>query len=146
MSVVAPDLRGKIYRERRLMQPVETTEYLRRQKVANVGTVDVNGWPYVVPLVTAVTRVQIWSGTPSPFRKLEETAEIFIGTKRHTCKSMPINWRPPEGSLLSLVILMSSCALPGRAIARRGHRLTILDSVPATIHALEPASDRRRSQ
>src|SRR5512135_2292622 len=72
MSVVAPDLRGKIYRERRLMQPVETTEYLRRQKVANVGTVDVNGWPYVVPLVMA-------------------TAEIFIGTKRHTGKSMPIN-------------------------------------------------------
>jgi uncharacterized protein len=51
MSVVAPDLRGKIYRERRLMQPAETTEFLRRQKVANVGTVDVNGWPYVVPLV-----------------------------------------------------------------------------------------------
>ena len=51
MSAVAPDLRGKIYRERRLMQPAETTEFLRRQKVANVGTVDANGWPYVVPLV-----------------------------------------------------------------------------------------------
>lgn len=53
MSVVAPDLRGKIYRERRLMQPAETTEFLRRQKVANVGTVDVNGWPYVVPWSTS---------------------------------------------------------------------------------------------
>jgi nitroimidazol reductase NimA-like FMN-containing flavoprotein (pyridoxamine 5'-phosphate oxidase superfamily) len=51
MSAVAPDLRGKIYRERRLMQSAETTEFLRQQKVANVGTVDVNGWPYVVALV-----------------------------------------------------------------------------------------------
>ena len=51
MSAVAPDLRGKIYRERRLMQPAETTEFLRRQKVANVGTVDASGRPYVVPLV-----------------------------------------------------------------------------------------------
>ena len=51
MSAVVPDLRGQIYRERRLMQPAETTEFLRRQKVANVGTVDVNGWRYVVPLV-----------------------------------------------------------------------------------------------
>jgi len=46
-----PDLRGRMYRERRLMPPAETTEFLRRQKVANVDTVDANGWPYVVPLV-----------------------------------------------------------------------------------------------
>lgn len=51
MTAAVPDLRGRMYRERRLMQPAETTEFLRRQKVANVGTVDVNGWPYVVPLV-----------------------------------------------------------------------------------------------
>jgi len=51
MSTATPDLRGRMYRERRLMQPAETTEFLRRQKVANVGTVDANGWPYVVPLV-----------------------------------------------------------------------------------------------
>ena len=51
MSTATPDLRGRMYHERRLMQPAETTEFLRRQKVANVGTVDANGWPYVVPLV-----------------------------------------------------------------------------------------------
>ena len=51
MSTTVPDLRGRMYRERRLMQPEETAEFLRRQKVANVGTVDANGRPYVVPLV-----------------------------------------------------------------------------------------------
>ena len=51
MSTAVPDLRGCMYRERRLMPPQETTEFLRRQKVANVGTVDANGRPYVVPLV-----------------------------------------------------------------------------------------------
>jgi len=51
MSTAALDLRGRMYRDRRLMQPAETTEFLRRQKVANVGTVDANGRPYVVPLV-----------------------------------------------------------------------------------------------
>ena len=51
MSTVVPDLRGRMYRERRLMPPEETAEFLRRQRVANVGTVDANGRPYVVPLV-----------------------------------------------------------------------------------------------
>ena len=53
MSTATPDLRGRMYRERRLMQPTETTEFLRRQKVANVGTVDASGRPYVVPLATS---------------------------------------------------------------------------------------------
>ncbi len=51
MSTAVPDLRGRMYRERRLMPPQETIEFLRRQKVANVGTVDASGRPYVVPLV-----------------------------------------------------------------------------------------------
>lgn len=51
MSTAVPDLRGRMYRDRRLMQPQETTEFLRRQKVANLGTVDAHGRPYVVPLV-----------------------------------------------------------------------------------------------
>ena len=51
MSAAVPDLRGRMYRERRLMPPAEATEFLRQQKVANVGTVDANGRPYVVPLV-----------------------------------------------------------------------------------------------
>jgi hypothetical protein len=38
MSTATPDLRGRMYRERRLIQPAETTESLRRQKVANVGS------------------------------------------------------------------------------------------------------------
>lgn len=50
MFTTVPDLCGRMYRERRLMQPTETTEFLRRQKVANVGTVDRNGRPYVIPL------------------------------------------------------------------------------------------------
>ncbi len=45
------DLRGKLHREKRLMTPNDTTEFLRNQQIANVGTVDKNGWPYVVPLV-----------------------------------------------------------------------------------------------
>jgi nitroimidazol reductase NimA-like FMN-containing flavoprotein (pyridoxamine 5'-phosphate oxidase superfamily) len=40
-----------MYRERRLMPPQETIEFLRRQKVAYVGTVDASGRPCVVPLV-----------------------------------------------------------------------------------------------
>ena len=32
---------------------------------------------------TAVTRVQIPSGTPNLFRKLRAIAELFVGTKRH---------------------------------------------------------------
>jgi nitroimidazol reductase NimA-like FMN-containing flavoprotein (pyridoxamine 5'-phosphate oxidase superfamily) len=43
MSTAALDLRGRMYRDRRLMQPAETAEFLRRQKVANVGTIDANG-------------------------------------------------------------------------------------------------------
>jgi len=32
---------------------------------------------------TAVTRVQIPSGTPNPFRNLRAIVKIFVGTKRH---------------------------------------------------------------
>ena len=45
------DLRGRIHRPKRLMSAEEVDKFLRAQKVAHVGTVDVNGWPYVVPLV-----------------------------------------------------------------------------------------------
>src|ERR1700732_4771095 len=38
---------------------------------------------------TAVTRVQIPSGTPSLFRSLRAIAEIFVGTKRHNSKWIP---------------------------------------------------------
>ena len=51
MSSVTVDLRGRILREKRLMAQAETEEFLRRQKIAHVGSVDANGWPYVVPLV-----------------------------------------------------------------------------------------------
>jgi len=46
-----PDLRGKLFRTKRLMPDAEAREFLRNQKIAHVGTVDGNGWPYVVPLV-----------------------------------------------------------------------------------------------
>lgn len=48
-----PDLRGKLFRTKRLMPDAEAREFLRNQKIAHVGTVDGNGWPYVVPLSTS---------------------------------------------------------------------------------------------
>jgi nitroimidazol reductase NimA-like FMN-containing flavoprotein (pyridoxamine 5'-phosphate oxidase superfamily) len=51
MSETAVDQRGRMYREKRQMEASDTADFLRRQKTANVGTVDGNGWPYVVPLV-----------------------------------------------------------------------------------------------
>jgi nitroimidazol reductase NimA-like FMN-containing flavoprotein (pyridoxamine 5'-phosphate oxidase superfamily) len=48
MSVM--DLRGEMIRARRKMADEEAREFLRAQKIAHVGTVDANGWPYVVPL------------------------------------------------------------------------------------------------
>lgn len=47
----ADDLRGQMFRSKRLMPEEEVQEFLRSHKVAHVGTVDVRGWPYVVPLV-----------------------------------------------------------------------------------------------
>lgn len=47
----APDLRGRMFRGKRQMPEDQTQEFLRKQMTAHVGTVDANGWPYVVPLV-----------------------------------------------------------------------------------------------
>lgn len=47
----ASDLRGRMVRSKRLMSVEEAQEFLRSHKVAHVGTVDPQGWPYVVPLV-----------------------------------------------------------------------------------------------
>jgi nitroimidazol reductase NimA-like FMN-containing flavoprotein (pyridoxamine 5'-phosphate oxidase superfamily) len=44
------DLRGAIVRARRQMSDSEAREFLTSQKIAHLGTVDANGWPYVVPL------------------------------------------------------------------------------------------------
>ena len=44
------DLRGKMIRAARQMPEQETRAFLAGQKIAHVGTVDGNGWPYVVPL------------------------------------------------------------------------------------------------
>jgi nitroimidazol reductase NimA-like FMN-containing flavoprotein (pyridoxamine 5'-phosphate oxidase superfamily) len=44
-------LRGRMFRSERLMSEEEAREFLRSHKVAHVGTVDAQGWPYVVPLV-----------------------------------------------------------------------------------------------
>ena len=38
---------------------------------------------------TAVTRVQIPSGTPNPFSDLRGIAEIVVGTKRHNSDQSP---------------------------------------------------------
>ena len=45
------DPRGHMHRIKRLMPDDEARAFLRTQKVAHVGTVDANGWPYVVPLI-----------------------------------------------------------------------------------------------
>ncbi len=50
-NAIATDLRGQMYRSKRLMAEQEAREFLRSHKVAHVGTVDNHGWPYVVPLV-----------------------------------------------------------------------------------------------
>ena len=50
-SNTVPDMRGHILRSKRLMPDSEAREFLSRQRIAHVGTVDGNGWPYVVPLV-----------------------------------------------------------------------------------------------
>ncbi len=45
--------------------------------------------PYRGCSFTAVTRVQIPSGTPNLFRKLRAIAEAFVGTKRHKSDRIP---------------------------------------------------------
>ena len=44
-----PDLRGKMLRAPRQMPDETAQSYLREQKIGFIGTVDGNGWPYVVP-------------------------------------------------------------------------------------------------
>lgn len=44
------DLRGQMFRSQRQMSPTEARQFLAAEKIASVGTVDANGWPYVVPL------------------------------------------------------------------------------------------------
>jgi len=50
-NVEGADLRGRMYRAKRMMPDEKARQFLRAHKVAHVGTVDVNGWPYVIPLV-----------------------------------------------------------------------------------------------
>src|SRR5690349_7481168 len=50
-NVERADLRGRMYRAKRMMPDEEVRQFVRAHKVAHVGTVDANGWPYVIPLV-----------------------------------------------------------------------------------------------
>ncbi len=50
-DAIATDLRGQMFRAKRQMPDNEARDFLRKQMVAHVGTIDANGWPYVVPLV-----------------------------------------------------------------------------------------------
>jgi hypothetical protein len=45
------DPRGHLHRIKRLMADDDARAFLRTQKVAHAATVDVAGWPYVVPLI-----------------------------------------------------------------------------------------------
>jgi hypothetical protein len=49
----AVDLRGQMFRSKRQMPDAQAHDFLRGRMTAHVGTVDANGWPYVVPLVYA---------------------------------------------------------------------------------------------
>ncbi len=48
-----PDLplRGQVHRKQRQLPDEKARDFLRRQGVAHVATVDSEGWPYVIPLV-----------------------------------------------------------------------------------------------
>jgi hypothetical protein len=50
-SSTVADMRGQMFRAKRHMPEAGAREFLRKQMTAHVGTVDANGWPYVVPLV-----------------------------------------------------------------------------------------------
>lgn len=50
MPTSVPDLRGHMFRDKRQMSSANARQFLAAQKIANIGTVDGNGWPYVVPL------------------------------------------------------------------------------------------------
>lgn len=50
-SKIIMDLRGQMFRAKRQMPDAEARQFLKAQMTAHVGTVDANGWPYVVPLV-----------------------------------------------------------------------------------------------
>lgn len=50
MTSLVPDLRGQMFRGNRQMSEPDARQFLSEQKIANIGTVDGNGWPYVVPL------------------------------------------------------------------------------------------------
>jgi len=39
-----------MHRSKRLMPDADAREFLKHQKIAHVGSVDANGWPYVTPL------------------------------------------------------------------------------------------------
>ncbi|MGH9412208.1 MAG: pyridoxamine 5'-phosphate oxidase family protein [Terriglobales bacterium] len=43
--------RGRMHRSQRQMPDEEARTFLRGQRIAHAGTVDAEGWPYVVPLV-----------------------------------------------------------------------------------------------
>ena len=47
----AADPRGRMHRVKRQMADEDARAFLRSRMVAHVGTVDGQGWPYVVPLI-----------------------------------------------------------------------------------------------
>ena len=74
---------------------------------------------------TAVTRVQIPSGTPNLFRNLRAIAELFVGTKRHKLERIPTGIAL-QSSMFSDASSTSSQAQKGAAatpctISRRPH-------------------------
>jgi nitroimidazol reductase NimA-like FMN-containing flavoprotein (pyridoxamine 5'-phosphate oxidase superfamily) len=58
------DLRGQMFRVQRQMSPDDARAFLAEQKIANIGTVDADGWPYVVPLAFIYERTEeLWFHT-----------------------------------------------------------------------------------
>jgi uncharacterized protein len=51
MATVPSVPRGKVFRTKRQMSDEDARAFLKSQRVAHVGVVDAEGWPYVIPLV-----------------------------------------------------------------------------------------------
>jgi hypothetical protein len=53
------DFRGEMFRAQRQMTLADARAFLTEQKIANIGTVDAHGWPYVVPLAFIYARTDV---------------------------------------------------------------------------------------
>jgi len=82
--------------------------------MALIVAIRASGFNYlqIVVSFTAVTRVQIPSGTPNLFRSLQPIAESFVGTKRHKSGRISTSFAVPS-PLFAPILSMFSQAQKG---------------------------------